>query len=204
MAQEWGLCDGEPVCPYLHGESRVFRMVDQNGQAQHHVSWTISNVEAFSSWQSDELRAVALKAGEYRLTARSDFAVAEGTITVVEGSELRPSTVRWSSGSAPGCRTTRIIPAVPTLNGPDIFEQSICEDGEYVAAYTAEGVQLWRRKTSNHGGNAAQVALDDVVAQQSQAQKRFADKPYANAFGTFQSNRMRSGFCSQWRAMYAQ
>ena len=135
----------------LIGESRVFRMVNQNGQTQHNVTWTISNVDAFMSTQGDELWASARKAGEYRLTARTDFAVAEGSITVVERSQLQPGTVLWSSGSVPGCTTTRIIPAVPTPNGPALFQQSICEDGQYLAAYTSNGVQLWRRKLSSYG-----------------------------------------------------
>ena len=48
------------------------------------------------------------------------------------------------------------------------------------------------------------AALGDVEALQPSVQKRFADKPFANAFATFQSNRMRSGFCSQWRVIYPQ
>lgn len=46
----------------------------------------------------------------------------------------------------PGCHTTKIMPAVPVANGPDVFEQSQCPDGTYIRAYTAEGILLWRRK----------------------------------------------------------
>jgi hypothetical protein len=50
-----------------------------------------------------------------------------------------------------GCKTVKIILARPTPNGPYVFQQSICPDGEFVAAYTADGVQLWRHKLSDKG-----------------------------------------------------
>jgi len=135
----------------LVGETRRFRMVDQNGQAQHKVTWTISDASAFQSVEGDELQLYAKQSGEFRLSARTDFATAEGTVKVAEGSALPAGTVKWASGAKNGCKTTRIIPAVQVPNGPAMFQQSICEDGEYVAAYTADGVQLWRRKISNNG-----------------------------------------------------
>jgi hypothetical protein len=77
------------------------------------------------------------------------YATAEATIKVTDG-PLAPGTVKWSAGNK-GCKTTKIIPAVPTANGPEIYEQSVCEDGEYIAAYTSSGVQLSRRKLSDRG-----------------------------------------------------
>jgi hypothetical protein len=138
----------------LIGESRSFRMVDQNGQAQHKVAWTLSDAGAFASTEGDEVQLVPKRAGDFRLTARTDFATAEASVKVVDGPALPVGTVKWSSGSKKGCKTTKIIPAVPKPNGPDIFEQSICEDGEDAAAYTASGVQLWRHKISNNGAPA--------------------------------------------------
>jgi hypothetical protein len=138
----------------LIGEWRSFRMVDQNGQAQRKVTWTLSDADAFESIEGDEVQLVPKRAGDFRLTARTDFATAEASVKVVDGPALPVGTVRWSSGSKKGCKTTKIIQAVPKPNGPDIFEQSICEDGEYVAAYTAGGVQLWRHRISNTGAPA--------------------------------------------------
>jgi hypothetical protein len=51
---------------------------------------------------------------------------------------------------------------------------------------------------------AAQADLDAAVARQSVLQKKFADKPYANAFATVQGTRMMGGFCSQARVIYPQ
>lgn len=135
----------------LIGESRPFRMVDQNGHAQQKVTWIISDPDAFQSFEGDELQLIAKRAGDFRLTARTDFATAEATVKVSEGPALPAGTAKWSAGSMKGCKTTKIIPAVPRPNGPDIFEQSSCEDGEYIAAYTASGIQLWRRKISESG-----------------------------------------------------
>ena len=135
----------------LVGESRAFRMVDETGQAQLKVTWTLSNVDAFDSLQGDELHISARHAGEYRLTARTDFAVAEATVKVVDGSTLPAGTVKWASGRKEGCQTVKILQAVLRPNGPAYFEQTRCQDGEYLAGYTADGVQLWRRKISENG-----------------------------------------------------
>jgi hypothetical protein len=138
----------------LIGESRTFRMVDQDGHAQTKVTWTLSDVDAFESIEGDQVQLIPKRAGDFRLAARTDFATAEATVKVVEGASLPTGTVRWSSGGKKGCRSVKIIPAVPVPNGPHLFEQSVCEDGEYIAAYTADGVQLWRRKLSDHGALA--------------------------------------------------
>ena len=138
----------------LIGESRPFRMVDQSGHSQHKVTWTLSDADAFQSAEGDEIRLTPKRAGDFRLTARTDFATAEATVKVMEGESLPVGTVKWSAGKMKGCKTTKIIPAVPSPNGPDIFEQSSCEDGDYVAAYAASGVLLWRRKITDNGAPA--------------------------------------------------
>lgn len=47
-----------------------------------------------------------------------------------------------------------------------------------------------------------QAELAAAVARQSTLQKKFAEKPYANAFATMQGTRMQAGFCSQARVIY--
>ena len=135
----------------LIGELRPFRMVDQSGRLQHKVTWTLSDTDAFQVYEGDQIQLISKRAGEFRLMARTDFATAEAIVNVIEGPSLPPGTVKWSSGRVSGCKTTNLIRAYPRPNGPDFFEQSICEDGQYVAAYTASGVQLWRRKISDSG-----------------------------------------------------
>jgi hypothetical protein len=135
----------------LIGESKTFRLVDQNGQRQNNVSWNISDPDAFQAAEGDELTITAKRAGDFTVSAHNPDGSAEATIKVLEGSILPQGTAKWSGASVEGCKTTKVIPAVPSANGPDIFEQSKCEDGEYLAAYTSEGIQLWRRKLGGAG-----------------------------------------------------
>jgi hypothetical protein len=136
----------------LVGESKSFRLVDENGRFQHDVLWTVSDPAAFQVQDGDELTITAKQTGDFRITARGARpadASAEATVKVMEGDQLPVGTVRWSAGATPGCKTVKIVPAMPTANGPDLFEQSQCADGQYIAAYTAEGIQMWRRKLGN-------------------------------------------------------
>jgi hypothetical protein len=49
---------------------------------------------------------------------------------------------------------------------------------------------------------AAQDELSAQVARQQHIQKKFAEKPYPNAFATIQGTRMMGGFCSQAKVIY--
>jgi hypothetical protein len=49
---------------------------------------------------------------------------------------------------------------------------------------------------------AAQDELSGQVARQQSVQRKFADRPYANAFASVQGTRMMGGFCSQARVIY--
>jgi hypothetical protein len=62
---------------------------------------------------------------------------------------MTPGTMRWHSGKEEGCTTIKILPARPNGNGNYAYQQSQCEDGVYLAAYTSDGVQLWRRRISD-------------------------------------------------------
>jgi hypothetical protein len=138
----------------LIGEERPFRMVDQNGHEQHKVTWSVSDEDALQVVGGDEMELISRRAGEFRITARTDFAVAEATVNVVDGPILPTGTVKWASGKKDGCTTTKLIKAVQRPGGPAVFEQSVCADGEYIAAYTSDGVQMWRRKMSDNGAGA--------------------------------------------------
>jgi hypothetical protein len=135
------------------GESRSFRMVDENGQTQHKVRWMVSDASAFQESEGDELHLWARRTGEYRLTGRTDFASAEASVKVVEAKDMTQGSVKWQSGKREGCATTKIIPARPGVSGADVFEQSQCADGVYLAAYNVDGVQLWRRKITDGGSS---------------------------------------------------
>lgn len=135
----------------LIGESKTFRLVDQNGHMQHSVYWDISDSGAFQVDEGDELTVTAKQAGDFRISGRSADGSAEASVKVMQGDTMPVGTVKWSSGDIPGCKTTKIVPAVPSANGPDVFEQSECDDGYYSAAYTADGILMWRRKIGESG-----------------------------------------------------
>jgi hypothetical protein len=130
----------------LIGDSRSFRLVDQNGHMQRDVSWSISDPGSFQVDQGDELSITAKQAGDFRISARSGDLSAEAAVTVMEGDKLPVGTKIWSSGTAPGCKSTKLTQAMPSAGGPDMYEQSQCADGDYITALTADGIQLWRRR----------------------------------------------------------
>jgi hypothetical protein len=51
---------------------------------------------------------------------------------------------------------------------------------------------------------AAQAELSAAVARQSTEQKKFGDKPFANAFSSLQGAHMAGGFCSQSKMIFLQ
>lgn len=141
----------------LVGDSQPFRLVHQDGHMQRNVTWTVFDRDAFQAQDGDELVLTPKRAGDFRIDARTGDGGAEATVKVVEAASLPIGTAKWSAPTAEGCKTTKIMPAVPSPNGPDVFEMSQCQDGEYVQAYTAEGIQLWRRKISD--SRSATVAV---------------------------------------------
>jgi hypothetical protein len=144
----------------LVGETRSFRLVDQNGRMQTDVSWSVSDSAALDVQQGVEVTITAKQAGDFHLDAMGSNGSATATVTVKEGDSLPVGTVKWSAGKIEGCKSTKIIPAVPSANGPDIYEMSQCEDGQYVAAYKEDGILMWRRKMNNSG----QPFVPDVAA----------------------------------------
>jgi hypothetical protein len=135
----------------LIGESKTFRLVDQNGQMQTNVSWTVSDPDAFQSQEGNELFVTAKRAGDFSVSAHNADGSADATIKVMEGTSLPQGTVKWSGASVEGCKTMKVIPAVPSASGVDVYEQSLCDDGEYIAAYTSEGIEVWRHKIGETG-----------------------------------------------------
>jgi hypothetical protein len=134
------------------GDSRTFRMVDQNGHRPAHVSWTISDPDAFQVEEGDDLVITSKRAGDFRVTGQSTDGSAEATVTVQEGKTLPNGTAMWTSGTAAGCKSVKLTQAMPSANGPDMYEQSHCGDGDYITAYTSDGLQMWRRKLGGDPG----------------------------------------------------
>jgi len=136
----------------LVGESRPFRLVDQNGRTQRNVSWTISDPGALQADKGDELVVTAKQPGDFRISAHSGNGTAEATVKVMEGTSVPKGAAKWSSPSLEGCKPMEIKPAVPSASGIDIYVMTQCGDGQYLEAYTAEGIQVWRQKVSGGSG----------------------------------------------------
>jgi len=51
-------------------------------------------------------------------------------------------TTIWSSGAVPDCKSVQLVQAVPSANGPEMYDTSHCADGDYITALTADGMQL--------------------------------------------------------------
>jgi plastocyanin len=128
------------------GDTRSFRAVDKNGHMLRDVHWTASEPAVVSLAPGDEVEITAKQVGKCTVTVHASQGFADAQVEVVGGAALPLGTVKWSAADLPGCHTIKIIPAVPSANGPDVFEQSACSDGTYVRAFTAEGILLWRRK----------------------------------------------------------
>ena len=142
----------------LVGESRRFRAVDGNGHALRNVDWAVFEPGIVEVSSGDEVVVTAHRVGNVTLRAHAGDGSGDAHIEVADGRSLPQGTVIWSSGDVPGCRTTKIMPAVPVANGPDVFEQSECPDGTYIRAYTSDGVLLWRRKIGSKPSALAKSA----------------------------------------------
>jgi hypothetical protein len=135
----------------LMGESRSFRLVDQNGQFQRNVTWTTSDPDALQPTTGDELTVTAKQAGEFHIGAQSRNGSAEATVKVMEG-KMPVGTAIWTSPRVAGCKPIQLVQAMPSANGPDMYDTSHCEDGDYITALTSDGITLWRRRV---GGSLA-------------------------------------------------
>lgn len=145
----------------LVGETHVFRAVGKDGHMLRNVSWSLSS-DHDANLTADGEEAI-IQAGQPSsnivLTANAGGGSAEASIEIRSGNSLPIGTVKWSVTELPGCKTTKITPAVPSAGGPDIYVQEVCPDGTYVRAITEDGRELWRRNISGSAAPAASGAL---------------------------------------------
>jgi hypothetical protein len=140
----------------LVGDTHTFRAVGKDGRMRHNVRWSISPEHAATlTPYGDEAMVQARQiSSSILLTAYAEGDSAEATIEIKGGSSLPLGSVIWSVAEMPGCKDKKIIPAVPSAAGPDIYVQEDCPTGMWVRAITADGRELWRR---NLGGPGAVI-----------------------------------------------
>jgi hypothetical protein len=128
------------------GENRNFRATDKNGHILRGVEWTASQPRVLKLTAGDEVEVTATQPGKCTLTAHLNQASGEAQVEVLEGSTMKPGTVLWSAPTQPGCTSIQIVQAMPTADGPDLYQTSACPDGTYVTALTSDGILLWRKR----------------------------------------------------------
>jgi hypothetical protein len=128
------------------GESRSFRVTDKNGHRLQGVQWTASEPAVLELLAGDEVEVTAKQSGKCTLTAHAGEGSGEAQVEVVDGATMKPGTILWTAPAQPGCQSIQIVQAVPTADGPDLYQTSACPDGTYVTALTSDGMLLWRRK----------------------------------------------------------
>jgi hypothetical protein len=134
------------------GDSQPFRLVDQDGRTQHNVSWSVSDPDALQPFNGDEFMVIAKKPGDFYVRAHSTTGNSEATIKVVKGNSIPYGAAKWTGPQPEGCKVQRITPAVPSASGVDVFATVECRDGQYLEAYRADGIQVWRKKLSGNSG----------------------------------------------------
>ncbi len=141
----------------LVGETRTFRAVGKDGRLRHSVRWGVSPEHAAKlTVAGDEATIQAVEPSPtVVLSAYAEGDSSEASIEIRSGRSLATGTVMWSVSALPGCKSTKMSQAVPSANGPDIYDEESCPDGAYVRALTADGRELWRRKL---GGSLAPMS----------------------------------------------
>jgi hypothetical protein len=132
----------------LVGDTRTFRAVGKDGRKQQNVTWNVSPEHAATLTAADA--EATLQASEPSvtvvLTAHAGTDSAEASIEIRSGTALPTGTALWSVSHLPGCTTTKMSQAVPSANGPDIYDEEACPDGTVIRAMTADGREIWRRR----------------------------------------------------------
>lgn len=137
------------------GETRTFRAVGKDGRIQHNVRWSMSpDHSAKLTTNADEATISAVEpSAAVTLTAQAGGDSSEASIEILSTSKLPTGTVIWSVSPLPGCKSEKIIQAVPSANGPDLYSQETCPQGTVIRAMTADGREIWRRGLGDAAGS---------------------------------------------------
>jgi len=143
------------------GESHTFRAVGPDGRIVRGVHWRVSPVYSAELRADDEAEVSATVPKEFKVIADYQGQEATALVTVIAGYFLPEGTVRWSVKELPGFKTVKLMPAVPSSDGPDIFAEEVGPSGSIIRAYTEDGRELWRTALSG------QLSVEVIAQQQS-------------------------------------
>ena len=132
----------------LVGDVQAFTVFDIDGKNRTlEAEWSLANSYVADLHTGAEPSITAKDHGTVTLRARVGGESAESVITVYAGTSLKVGTVRWSAPAIPGYKTSKIVNAVPTANGPDIYTLDTNDAGHsIVRAFFSDGRQLWMEK----------------------------------------------------------
>jgi|SRR6202522_2392893 hypothetical protein len=138
----------------LVGDTHTFRAVGKDGRIQHNVQWSISPDGAASLIiNGDEATVKAVEqSSTVVLTANAGGDSSEAIIEIRAGATLPTGTAIWAVDHLPGCKSVKMTQAVPSANGPDLYDEESCPQGTFIRAMTADGRELWRRRLGDPAG----------------------------------------------------
>ena len=129
----------------LIGQQQSFTAVDQTGTRRPDATWSVSDstIASFVSGSPNTLLGVA--AGQVTLTATVGSVSGQTTVTVPSGTSLPAGTMLWSATPFLDYVAQKIVQAVPTAGGPDLYSiEEGSEPGLLVRAFQSDGTQLWQ------------------------------------------------------------
>jgi len=104
--------------------------------------------------EGDDLVLTATKPGSLQIVAQAGGGSSQAEVKVIEGQALPMGSIKWSGPNFAGCKSTQIVPAVPSDSDIDVYDMSRCPDGDYASAYTADGMLVWRLRVGESGSGA--------------------------------------------------
>jgi hypothetical protein len=150
----------------LVGNSQSFVAVDNLGLRRPDATWSVSNsaIATLASDGSGTLTAVTV--GQVTLTATVQGITGHTTVTILTGTSLPSGTVVWSAPAIAGFTVQKIVQAVPTTTGPDLYSVETNSSGDVlVRSFRSDGEQVWQHLTS--GGLPFGGATFNAVGENS-------------------------------------
>jgi hypothetical protein len=138
----------------LIGGTQTFRAVGVDGRIRHSVHWSLApDYAAKLVVNADEVTVEGAEATSRAvLTASVDGDSADATIEIPSGHTMANGTRLWTVAALPGCTSKKMTQAVPSANGPDLYDEEECPQGAFVRALTSDGREMWRRQITGTGG----------------------------------------------------
>ena len=117
------------------GETHTIKAINAQGQSVTGLTWASSDTTIVSLSTDDPPILTAVAAGRATITAGN----ASADVTVYSGSSFPQGTVQWSN-PGDGSGVSRIVPAVPSSSGVDVFA---FQNSGNVAAIKTDGTIAW-------------------------------------------------------------